>query len=72
MRVNMYFFFKNIATGNRKFWNYLLFYIPGASVHEAEAASCHMREVDLCVATMLLSATEGVPATDEDIDKVCE
>jgi hypothetical protein len=31
-----------------------------------------MREVDLCIATMLLSATEGVPATDEEVDRVCE
>ncbi|XP_054714562.1 uncharacterized protein LOC129224167 [Uloborus diversus] len=44
----------------------------GLSMQTAEAASCHMREVDLCLATVLLSATEGVPVTDEDVDKTCE
>ncbi|XP_035214759.1 uncharacterized protein LOC118188428 isoform X2 [Stegodyphus dumicola] len=43
-----------------------------ASMHGVAAESCHMREVDLCLATVLVSATEGVPATDEEIDKVCE
>ncbi|GFR05245.1 u13-Nephitoxin-Nsp1a_1 [Trichonephila clavata] len=44
----------------------------GASLQGAEAASCHLREVDLCLATVLLGASEGIPADEEELDKVCE
>lgn len=44
----------------------------GVSLQGAEAASCHLREVDLCLATVLLGASEGIPANDEELDKVCE
>jgi len=46
--------------------------ILGVSLQGAEAASCHLREIDLCLATVLLSATEGVPGNDDDLDKICE
>lgn len=42
------------------------------SIQGSQAASCHMREVDLCVATMAMSATDGVPGNDEELDRVCE
>ncbi|GBL96449.1 hypothetical protein AVEN_43756-1 [Araneus ventricosus] len=44
----------------------------GVSLQGAEAASCHLREVDLCLATVMLGASEGIPANDEELDKVCE
>ncbi|XP_015926681.1 uncharacterized protein [Parasteatoda tepidariorum] len=46
--------------------------ILGVTLQTTDAASCHLREVDLCLATVLLSATEGVPGNDDDLDRICE
>ncbi|KAG8192233.1 hypothetical protein JTE90_014092 [Oedothorax gibbosus] len=46
--------------------------VPLSQLPTAEAASCHLREVDLCTATILLGAAEGVPGNEEDLDRICE
>lgn len=50
----------------------LLTLVSLLAVYGGVDANCHLREMDLCTATMLIAGTEGVPGNDEEMDRVCE